>query len=178
MKVCLGKHNLKRVEQGEQCLDIAEVKVYPGYNRRQNDKDFMLLRLRPCARLSETVKTINLPTSSPTDGSVCSVSGWGTIRSPQGKLANFRRWEGILTYLKNFLLLVLKFTAMCYSTSFFSIPFCLLGLFFSVSPLPLTIWCSTYLFQLSFQLSCSVQMSTLSQHHSVIWRIVVLLHRS
>nr|XP_028597456.1 kallikrein-14-like [Podarcis muralis] len=86
MKVCLGKHNLKRVEQGEQCLDIAEVKVYPGYNRRQNDKDFMLLRLRPCARLSETVKTINLPTSSPTDGSVCSVSGWGTIRSPQAQL--------------------------------------------------------------------------------------------
>ncbi|XP_061452835.1 kallikrein-14-like [Rhineura floridana] len=82
MKVCLGKHNLKRVEQGEQCLSIAEVKVHPGYNRRKNDKDYMLLRLSPCAKLSESVRTVQLPNRCPNEGKPCTVSGWGTIKSP------------------------------------------------------------------------------------------------
>uniref|UniRef100_A0A8D0BFB9 Peptidase S1 domain-containing protein n=1 Tax=Salvator merianae TaxID=96440 RepID=A0A8D0BFB9_SALMN len=84
MKVCLGKHNLKKVESTEQCLDIAEVKVHPEYDRRRNDKDYMLLRLNPCAKLSDAVQTVQLPSGCPNDGQPCTVSGWGTIRSPQG----------------------------------------------------------------------------------------------
>uniref|UniRef100_A0A803T6N7 Peptidase S1 domain-containing protein n=1 Tax=Anolis carolinensis TaxID=28377 RepID=A0A803T6N7_ANOCA len=53
MKVCLGKSNLRRYERTEQCLNIAEVRVHPEYDRSKNNKDYMLLRLQPCARLSD-----------------------------------------------------------------------------------------------------------------------------
>ncbi|KAJ7304170.1 hypothetical protein JRQ81_011700 [Phrynocephalus forsythii] len=86
MKVCVGKHNLKRVENTEQCLDIAEVIVHPEYDRRTNDKDYMLLRLKPCATLSDAVKIIQLPSGCPNDGKRCTVSGWGTTRSPLAQL--------------------------------------------------------------------------------------------
>ena len=84
MKVCLGKHNLKKVENTEQCLDIAEVKVHPEYDRKKNDKDHMLLRLKPCAKISDAVQTVQLPSGCPNDGKRCTVSGWGTTRSPAG----------------------------------------------------------------------------------------------
>ncbi|XP_042296900.1 kallikrein-14-like [Sceloporus undulatus] len=86
MKVCLGKHNLKRIERTEQCLNIAEVKVHPEYDRRQNNRDYMLLRLNPCARLTKAVRTVQLPSGCPDDGKACTVSGWGTTRSPQAQL--------------------------------------------------------------------------------------------
>uniref|UniRef100_A0A803TTD3 Peptidase S1 domain-containing protein n=1 Tax=Anolis carolinensis TaxID=28377 RepID=A0A803TTD3_ANOCA len=86
MKVCLGKSNLRRYERTEQCLNIAEVRVHPEYDRSKNNKDYMLLRLQPCARLSDAVKTIQLPSGCPNDGKQCTVSGWGTTRSPQAQL--------------------------------------------------------------------------------------------
>ncbi|XP_053123544.1 trypsin-like [Hemicordylus capensis] len=88
MKVCLGKQDLKRVESTEQCLDIAEVKVHPEYNRAQNNKDYMLLRLRPCARITDAVRPVELTPDCPNGGEQCTVSGWGTIQSPQAKLPN------------------------------------------------------------------------------------------
>ncbi|XP_054855340.1 kallikrein-14-like [Eublepharis macularius] len=86
MKVCLGKQNLKKIEDTEQCLGIAEAKPHPDYKRSNNNKDYMLLRLKPCARLTEAVKTIPLPSKCPADNTPCTVSGWGTIRSPQAML--------------------------------------------------------------------------------------------
>uniref|UniRef100_A0A8D2L3H1 Peptidase S1 domain-containing protein n=1 Tax=Varanus komodoensis TaxID=61221 RepID=A0A8D2L3H1_VARKO len=84
MMVCLGKQNLKKIENTEQCSHIAEVKTHPQYDRRTNDKDYMLLRISPCARLSEAVQTVPLPSGCPADGMHCTVSGWGTIKSPEG----------------------------------------------------------------------------------------------
>ncbi|XP_066494901.1 trypsin-3-like [Tiliqua scincoides] len=86
MRVCLGKHNLKMVERTEQCLRVAEVKVYPYYNQRQNNKDYMLLRLSPCARITNAVDIIPLPSQCPGERMQCTVSGWGTISSPQVQL--------------------------------------------------------------------------------------------
>ncbi|XP_063168318.1 trypsin-3-like [Candoia aspera] len=86
VKVCLGKHNLKMVESAEQCVDIADAVPHPEYNRKNIDKDYMLLRLKTCAKLSEAVNVTRLPTSCPSDGTPCTVSGWGTIQSPQSRL--------------------------------------------------------------------------------------------
>uniref|UniRef100_A0ACB8FSF9 Uncharacterized protein n=2 Tax=Sphaerodactylus townsendi TaxID=933632 RepID=A0ACB8FSF9_9SAUR len=86
MKVCLGKHNLKKVENTEQCLDIQKVVIHPNYTRKNNDKDFMLLKINPCAKCGDAVKTAPLPSKCPEDNMPCTVSGWGTIKSPQAKL--------------------------------------------------------------------------------------------
>ncbi|XP_060114466.1 serine protease 1-like [Heteronotia binoei] len=97
MRVCLGKQNLKKVEKTEQCFKIAEVKQHPNYERRTNDKDFMLIRLRSCAKLSDAVKTIPLPSTCPPDNAKCTVSGWGTIRSPQAKLPEILQCADVKT---------------------------------------------------------------------------------
>uniref|UniRef100_A0A8C5SNX0 Peptidase S1 domain-containing protein n=1 Tax=Laticauda laticaudata TaxID=8630 RepID=A0A8C5SNX0_LATLA len=76
LKVCLGKYNLKKVEPMEQCMDIAEAITHPGYNKKKMDKDYMLIRLKPCAIITKAVNVTRLPT----------ISGWGTIKSPQNKL--------------------------------------------------------------------------------------------
>uniref|UniRef100_A0A8C7E051 Peptidase S1 domain-containing protein n=1 Tax=Naja naja TaxID=35670 RepID=A0A8C7E051_NAJNA len=86
VKVCLGKYNLKKVETMEQCMDIAEAIPHPGYNKKKIDKDYMLIRLKPCATITKAVNVTQLPTSCPSDGKRCAVSGWGTIKSPQNKL--------------------------------------------------------------------------------------------
>uniref|UniRef100_A0A452IGU8 Peptidase S1 domain-containing protein n=1 Tax=Gopherus agassizii TaxID=38772 RepID=A0A452IGU8_9SAUR len=57
--------------------------MHPGYNLRPRDNDFMLLELDKPARLNSYVNTINLATCCPSPGTRCSVSGWGTIKSPQ-----------------------------------------------------------------------------------------------
>uniref|UniRef100_A0A8C0JC38 Peptidase S1 domain-containing protein n=1 Tax=Chelonoidis abingdonii TaxID=106734 RepID=A0A8C0JC38_CHEAB len=57
--------------------------MHPGYNLRPHDNDFMLLELDKPALLNSYVNTINLATCCPSPGTRCSVSGWGTIKSPQ-----------------------------------------------------------------------------------------------
>ncbi|XP_062996821.1 kallikrein-14-like [Elgaria multicarinata webbii] len=86
LRVCLGKHNLRRFERTEQCSCISKAVPHPEYNRRNNNKDFMLLRLGTCARLSEAVQIAQLPSGCPSERTPCTVSGWGTIRSPQARL--------------------------------------------------------------------------------------------
>uniref|UniRef100_A0A8B9FTS7 Peptidase S1 domain-containing protein n=1 Tax=Amazona collaria TaxID=241587 RepID=A0A8B9FTS7_9PSIT len=56
--------------------------VHPSYNPQRNDNDFMLLRLQRPVEFSGSVKKIRLPTRCPMDGMKCSVSGWGTTKSP------------------------------------------------------------------------------------------------
>ncbi|XP_029140091.1 trypsin-3-like [Protobothrops mucrosquamatus] len=86
VKVCLGKHNLKKVEPTEQCMDVAQAIPHPEYNKKKMNKDYMLIRLKPCAIITKAVNVTRLPTRCPKDGQRCTVSGWGTIKSPQNKL--------------------------------------------------------------------------------------------
>uniref|UniRef100_A0A670YQN1 Peptidase S1 domain-containing protein n=1 Tax=Pseudonaja textilis TaxID=8673 RepID=A0A670YQN1_PSETE len=75
-----------KVTIGErQCMDIAEAISHPGYNKKKMDKDYMLIRLKPCAMITKAVNVTRLPTRCPSHGQQCSVSGWGTITSPQSK---------------------------------------------------------------------------------------------
>uniref|UniRef100_A0A8C3SY02 Peptidase S1 domain-containing protein n=1 Tax=Chelydra serpentina TaxID=8475 RepID=A0A8C3SY02_CHESE len=83
LQVHLGDYNLRVNEGTEQIRRIRNFFVHPGYNLRPRDNDFMLLELDAPAQLNNYVNTINLTTSCPSPGTRCSVSGWGTIKSPQ-----------------------------------------------------------------------------------------------
>uniref|UniRef100_A0A8C8VHI7 Peptidase S1 domain-containing protein n=1 Tax=Pelusios castaneus TaxID=367368 RepID=A0A8C8VHI7_9SAUR len=83
VQVHLGDYNLRANEPTEQRRRVLNFYVHPDYNVKPHDNDFMLLELNEPAQLNSYVKTISLPTSCPVPGSQCTVSGWGTIRSPQ-----------------------------------------------------------------------------------------------
>uniref|UniRef100_A0A8C8RL96 Peptidase S1 domain-containing protein n=1 Tax=Pelusios castaneus TaxID=367368 RepID=A0A8C8RL96_9SAUR len=85
VQVHLGDYNLRANEPTEQRRRVLNFYVHPDYNVKPHDNDFMLLELNEPAQLNSYVKTISLPTSCPVPGSQCTVSGWGTIRSPQSK---------------------------------------------------------------------------------------------
>uniref|UniRef100_A0A8C5F278 Peptidase S1 domain-containing protein n=1 Tax=Gopherus evgoodei TaxID=1825980 RepID=A0A8C5F278_9SAUR len=83
LRVHLGDYNLWMKEPTEQIRRIRNFFVHPEYNLRLRDNDFMLLELDKPALLNSYVNTINLATRCPSPGTRCSVSGWGTIESPQ-----------------------------------------------------------------------------------------------
>ncbi|XP_026514323.1 trypsin-3-like [Terrapene carolina triunguis] len=83
LRVHLGDYNLQVKEPTEQIRRIRNFFVHPRYNICPRDNDFMLLELDEPAQLNNYVNTINLATRCPSPGTRCSVSGWGTIKSPQ-----------------------------------------------------------------------------------------------
>ncbi|NXM64141.1 KLK14 protein, partial [Illadopsis cleaveri] len=70
---------------------ISRLQVHPGYDRHRNDNDFMLLHLDAPVRFGPGVKKIRVATRCPRAGQNCSVSGWGTTKSPGG---TWDRWRG------------------------------------------------------------------------------------
>ncbi|XP_061531031.1 LOW QUALITY PROTEIN: cationic trypsin-3-like [Phycodurus eques] len=71
VEVRLGEHDLWEPEGPEQHIMSAEFIRHPDYNPRTQDSDIMLIKLsRPAT----------LPFKCSTDGTVCHVSGWGSIR--------------------------------------------------------------------------------------------------
>uniref|UniRef100_A0A674IXM3 Peptidase S1 domain-containing protein n=1 Tax=Terrapene triunguis TaxID=2587831 RepID=A0A674IXM3_9SAUR len=83
LRVHLGDYNLRVKEPTEQIRRIHNFFMHPGYNLRPRDNDFMLLELDEPAQLNNYVNTINVTTCCPSPGTRCSVSGWGTIKSPK-----------------------------------------------------------------------------------------------
>ncbi|NXK75469.1 KLK14 protein, partial [Amazona guildingii] len=84
LKVLIGTDTLR--EGTGEVRVITRLLVHPSYNPRRNDNDFMLLRLQRPVEFSSSIKKIRLPTRCPMDGMKCSVSGWGTTKSPGAKL--------------------------------------------------------------------------------------------
>ncbi|XP_057286907.1 kallikrein-14-like [Pezoporus wallicus] len=84
LKVLIGTDTLR--EGTGQVRSISRLLVHPSYNPRRNDNDFMLLRLNRPVHFSSSIKKIRLATRCPMDGMRCSVSGWGTTKSPGAKL--------------------------------------------------------------------------------------------
>uniref|UniRef100_A0A8C3KMM0 Peptidase S1 domain-containing protein n=1 Tax=Calidris pygmaea TaxID=425635 RepID=A0A8C3KMM0_9CHAR len=77
---------------------ISRIQVHPAYNPRKNDNDFMLLRLNKPVQFSNNIKKIRLATRCPMDGMRCSVSGWGTTKSPGAKLPKNLQCAAIQTF--------------------------------------------------------------------------------
>ncbi|NXU97511.1 KLK14 protein, partial [Cettia cetti] len=63
---------------------VSRLQVHPAYDPRRNDNDFMLLHLDAPVRFGPRVKKIRVATRCPRAGQNCSVSGWGTTKSPGG----------------------------------------------------------------------------------------------
>lgn len=61
--------------------------VHPEYSTQTHVNDIMLVKLSSRARLSSTVKKVNLPARCEPPGTMCTVSGWGTTTSPTGETA-------------------------------------------------------------------------------------------
>ncbi|XP_065510780.1 kallikrein-14-like isoform X2 [Caloenas nicobarica] len=77
---------------------ITRALVHPNYNRGRNDNDFMLLKLNKPVRFSNSVKKIRLPRECPREGMGCTVSGWGTTKSPGAKLPKNLHCAAIQTF--------------------------------------------------------------------------------
>nr|XP_009665538.1 PREDICTED: kallikrein-14-like [Struthio camelus australis] len=98
LRVLIGTDTL-RDGTGE-VRTISQFIVHPAYNPRKNDNDFMLLRLNKPVQFSNNIKKIRLATRCPTDGMRCSISGWGTTKSPGAKLPRNLQCAGIIVFGK------------------------------------------------------------------------------
>lgn len=89
LKVILGEFDTKNEEGNEVIIPAKKVINHSRYNKRTNDNDITLVELSSKAPFSDNIKPICMPTSRtdfPT-GTMCTVSGFGTIRSngPQSR---------------------------------------------------------------------------------------------
>lgn len=70
-----------------QKVKATESFVHPQYSTQTHENDIMLVKLSDAAKLTSGVRKVNLPTQCDPAGTPCTVSGWGTITSPDGKAA-------------------------------------------------------------------------------------------
>ncbi|XP_015419478.1 PREDICTED: kallikrein-7-like [Myotis davidii] len=66
-----------RVDGRAQRIRATESFIHPRYDNRTDNHDIMLVKLSRPARLSPTVRTIDLPSGTKAPETSCTVSGWG-----------------------------------------------------------------------------------------------------
>ncbi|KAM5255489.1 cationic trypsin-3 isoform 2-T2 [Ctenodactylus gundi] len=81
LQVRLGEHNIDVVEGGEQFISASKIIRHPSYNSANYNNDIMLIKLKTAATINSRVATISLPSSCPSAGTQCLVSGWGNTVS-------------------------------------------------------------------------------------------------
>ncbi|XP_026543072.1 cationic trypsin-3-like [Notechis scutatus] len=81
IQVRLGEHSLTKNDGSEQYIDSVKVIRHPKYNSRTLDNDIMLIKLSKAATLNSRVSAVRLPSSCPSSGAQCLVSGWGNTLS-------------------------------------------------------------------------------------------------
>ncbi|XP_045056261.1 kallikrein-8 [Desmodus rotundus] len=81
--VHLGDHRLQKGPEQER--DVAQSIQHPCYDGNSDERkhDLMLVRLCGPASLGNKVRPINLTDHCPQAGQKCTISGWGTVSSPQ-----------------------------------------------------------------------------------------------
>ncbi|XP_075764378.1 uncharacterized protein LOC102447103 [Pelodiscus sinensis] len=97
VRVHLGDYDLRAKEGREQIRRIRNYYVHPKYHLRPRDNDFMLLELDEPAELNDYVNTIKLATRCCSSGTQCTVSGWGSIRSPKKKFPRIMQCADLQT---------------------------------------------------------------------------------
>ncbi|XP_008284080.1 trypsin-3-like [Stegastes partitus] len=80
VEVRLGEHNIWETDGTEQYIMSAEFIRHPDYDSRTQDSDIMLIKLSKPATLNTFVRPAVLPSECASDGTMCQVSGWGSIR--------------------------------------------------------------------------------------------------
>ncbi|XP_071390775.1 trypsin-3-like [Centroberyx affinis] len=79
LKVYLGRHNIGETENTGQLIMPTKVIRHPDYNSDTLDNDIMLIKLRKPATLNCYVRPATLPTKCARDGTMCHISGWGSL---------------------------------------------------------------------------------------------------
>uniref|UniRef100_A0A8C6XZ17 Peptidase S1 domain-containing protein n=1 Tax=Naja naja TaxID=35670 RepID=A0A8C6XZ17_NAJNA len=87
IQIKLGVHNVHVHYEDEQ-IRVPKEKLccLSTKNCTQWSQDIMLIRLNSSVNYSEHIGHLDLPTSPPSMDSLCSVMGWGTITSPEGRV--------------------------------------------------------------------------------------------
>ncbi|NXW95852.1 TRYP protein, partial [Alopecoenas beccarii] len=81
-----GEHSLATFTGWEQFATAVDVVVHPGFDGDSSyAHDLMLLRVEPPFNLTPYVRPLELPGGPAATGTNCTVMGWGTTTSPQGK---------------------------------------------------------------------------------------------
>ena len=80
VEIRLGEHNLWEPEGTEQYIMSAQFIRHPDYSSRTQDSDIMLIKLSQPATLNSYVRPAALPKACGVDGTVCHISGWGSLR--------------------------------------------------------------------------------------------------
>ncbi|KAF4088067.1 hypothetical protein AMELA_G00078650 [Ameiurus melas] len=79
--VILGEHHIWEYEGTEQYMAVDAIYWHQSYDYQTLDYDIMLLKLTHPVTINDFVKPVALPTTCPTPGEMCTVSGWGNIYS-------------------------------------------------------------------------------------------------
>ncbi|KAJ1132114.1 hypothetical protein NDU88_010443 [Pleurodeles waltl] len=83
LQIVLGDHNLVEYEGTEQYTYAEEMCPHPNFCSYTYENDIMLLKLATPAVFNEYVAEIPLASTCPPTGTICLVSGWGTLTSPE-----------------------------------------------------------------------------------------------
>lgn len=83
--VILGEHHIWKYESTEQYMAVDAIYWHQSYDYQTLDYDIMLLKLAHPVTVNAFVKPVALPTSCPTPGEMCTVSGWGNIYTDSGQ---------------------------------------------------------------------------------------------
>ncbi|ELK30140.1 Kallikrein-7 [Myotis davidii] len=75
-----------RVDGRAQRIRATESFIHPRYDNRTDNHDIMLVKLSRPARLSPTVRTIDLPSGTKAPETSCTVSGWGVTTADGGEV--------------------------------------------------------------------------------------------
>lgn len=79
-EVQLGEHDIWEPDGTEQHIMSAKFIRHPDYNSRIQDSGIMLIKLSRPAALNSYVRPAKLPSKCASDGTMCQISGWGTLR--------------------------------------------------------------------------------------------------
>lgn len=80
MEVRLGEHNIWEPDGTEQHIMSSKFVRHPEYNPRTQDSDIMLIKLSRPATLNSFVRPAVLPSECAAAGTMCLISGWGSLR--------------------------------------------------------------------------------------------------
>ncbi|XP_066563712.1 uncharacterized protein LOC136751861 [Amia ocellicauda] len=92
LTVVLGAYNIRKREIFQQRIKVKKYLQHPAYSSSMYDNDIMLLKLEKNAVLNKNVKVLALPKEGKgvQEGTVCTVSGWGT-KTPDRHAENILR---------------------------------------------------------------------------------------
>ncbi|OBS63990.1 hypothetical protein A6R68_07469 [Neotoma lepida] len=76
LQVRLGESSIHKIEGSEQIVYAAKIIPHPKYDKGTTDNDIMLIKLNSPATINSHVSTVSLPSSCPSFGIECLVSGW------------------------------------------------------------------------------------------------------